>query len=276
MASASQTKEDEEDHLHTRLADVRRESGKKPAHESRGEPEHDGGDHGEDQQPPVVIGEASPQGDDRPQIGDEAGSQDQLAEVGLVEAGLDHDGVDHGDGRRREGDAADHRRGPVPAADVTGIEYGPDERGGEAGDADGQTLLEEPAQDAGLDLRTGHEGEQDAAETRQELDPFVRLEAPVQTEYVILVEQESDVPRRGADENLDQGNAQLESNGDEAGKQCQPHPHGGDPPADFHDNSPPASTTQVQVCPARAQCCSAMRAIRFTPCGRNRPVLTVT
>ena len=34
----------------------------------------------------------------------------------------------------------------------------------------------------------------------------------MQTEYVILVEQEGEVPRRGPNENLDQGNAQLESN----------------------------------------------------------------
>jgi len=50
----------------------------------------------EDRQERPIAGEQGAQRQHGAEVGDEAGGQDQLAEVLAVEPGLDHHGVDHG------------------------------------------------------------------------------------------------------------------------------------------------------------------------------------
>ena len=74
----------------------------------------------EDDQQGAEVREESTQSEHRPQVRDEAGGQDQLADLLAIEAGLDHHGIDNGHGCRAERDAGDQRRFRVPSEGPAG------------------------------------------------------------------------------------------------------------------------------------------------------------
>ncbi len=175
------------------------------------------------------MGETNAQADDRSQVGDEAGGQDHLAELRLVEPRLDHHRVDDGDGGRGERDAANQRRGPVPASkQVPGNQRSADEGAGETRQPDGNGLLEALAQHRGLDLGPGQERQQDAAEAGQEQEPRADFEGPVEVEDPVLIQEQGQVASGDTDQNLNQRDALPEADGDDRGQEGQPEPDGGD------------------------------------------------
>ena len=66
-------------------------------------------------EPHVVVREDDAERQHRAEIVHEAGGEDDLADLGLVEAGLDHDRVDDRHRGGRERDAGDLRLRPGPA-----------------------------------------------------------------------------------------------------------------------------------------------------------------
>ena len=102
------------------------------------------------EQQPAVTGEQTAEGEHGAQVGDEAGGEDELADVVAVEARLDHDRVDHGDRRRAERDAADLGRVKVPVeARSTQNANAPRNGSSERHEADGQARLPVLSSDTG-------------------------------------------------------------------------------------------------------------------------------
>ena len=75
---------------------------KEPRRESRQQIEGNRGDRSEQRQPQVEIGEDDAERQHRSKIGDKAGGKNDLAQFGLVEAGLDHHRIDDGNRCRRQ------------------------------------------------------------------------------------------------------------------------------------------------------------------------------
>src|SRR5664280_1126946 len=116
------------------------------------------GDHDEDREQPVEVREQPAQGEHGAQVGDEAGGQDHLAEVGPVEPGLDHHGVDDRDRGRTQCDAGDLGRVRGPAQHQPAEQQRADERGDETDDPDAEAYPPVPAQADRVDLGPGEKG----------------------------------------------------------------------------------------------------------------------
>ena len=110
--------------------------------------------------------------DDRAEIVDEAGAQNTLAEIRLVEAGLQHHRVDHRHRRGRKRDAAQQTGLRIPAQQVIGDGRAAKERRQEADKADDRYFLQLPADDLRLKLGAGEEREQNRARGSKKLQPL--------------------------------------------------------------------------------------------------------
>ena len=113
----------------------------------------------------------------RPEVIDEAGGEDDLAEFGLVEPGLDHHRVDDRDRGRGQRDAGDLRLRPRPVDDAMGVGQHPEVRRDEAHDADRHARPEMLPDDARIDFRPGEKGQQDGAEAGEKIDPVGDVKA---------------------------------------------------------------------------------------------------
>lgn len=103
--------------------------------------EHGDGDRAdgeEDKKQPAVGGEQSAEGKHGAQVGNEAGGENELAEVVTVQSCLNHDRVDHRNRCRAERDAADLGSMQVPAENEAAESERGRERHGERHQADGQ------------------------------------------------------------------------------------------------------------------------------------------
>jgi len=122
--------------------------------------------------PPVVIREDCPERKHCAEVVDETCGQYELAYLRFVEPGLDHYRVDHGDGRGGQRDPADCRCGPGPIRDVPSEQHRAEKRQQERNKPNGQALFEILPENAGLDLGSSHEREQNRAEAREERYPL--------------------------------------------------------------------------------------------------------
>jgi CBS domain-containing protein len=206
---------DQEDELGLGLADLPTRRANDPAHEPGRDRQHDRHRYDEEQQVAVEVREEGAEREDGPEVRDEAGREDDLAQAGLVQARLDHDRVDDRDRRGRERDAGDLCGSKVPADDPS-CEGHREEEGEQEGDeADGERLLPVVLDDRRFDLRAGEEGQQATAEPGQEVDPGGAVEF-------------ENVARDDADDDLDEGDRQ-------AGAACDDRSHEGQTEPDCCD-----------------------------------------
>jgi hypothetical protein len=147
----------------------------------------------ESQQVPVVVNEQDTEREHGAEVRDEAGGQDDLAQGGLVESGFHHHRVDDRHRRRRQGDACDLGRTHVPAHHPAGKSHCAQERQQKAEETDRQRLLPVIADDRRVDLGSGQEGQQAAAEAGQEVDPSRGLHV----EQVARHDADDDLPACG-------------------------------------------------------------------------------
>ena len=158
----------------------------------------------------------------RAEIIDEAGGKNDLADLSLVEAGLDHDRVDNGDRGGRQRDPGDLRLRPGPIDDEPGEQQDPEIRGEEAHHADGHARPEVLADDLGVDLSAGKEGQQDGTEAGQIVDPRRQCQA-------------DGVARDGTHHDLDQGDRNSHPDRDDRRRERQPDPQSRNKPDVVHD-----------------------------------------
>jgi len=143
---AAETQQDEKEKLDLRLAHPVAE---RAAHEpergrdaDRRQDSHRN-EHGEQD---TEAGEQGAQGEHGPEVGDEAGGEDQLAQLLAIETGLDHHRVDDRDGGGAEGDARDLRGVKRPVQKEVRHRRRAEKRKQEGNQADGETRLPVPAQ----------------------------------------------------------------------------------------------------------------------------------
>ena len=195
--------------------------GQQPGREFRQQPQRHRRHRGEQRHPRIEAGEHHAQRQHRAQVVDEAGGQNELADLRPVETGLHHHRVDHGNGGGGERDAGDLRLRPRPADDEAGERQGGDIRGEEADNADGDAGPELLAHHLRVDFGAGQEGQQDRAEAGEEIDPGSERQA-------------DDVARDGPDDDLGKGDGDADPDGQDRGEQSQPDPECSDQPNVIH------------------------------------------
>ena len=186
------------------MADLREE----PRRESRQQEQDHGGRRAEESQPQIVMREHDAERQHRAEVVDEAGGEDDLAHLGAIEAGLHHHRVDDRDGGRRQRNPGDLRLVPRPMDRVMGVGEHAEIGGEKADDADRYGGAEVPAHHAGIDFRAGEKGEQNRAESGEEIHPFRQREA-------------DRVARERADHDFDQRHRNRHANGNDRGDQRQ-------------------------------------------------------
>src|SRR5208282_630411 len=97
-----------------------------PGDDERQHRDDDDGDDDEQQQIKIVVGEDQAERQHGADIVDEAGGEDDLAELGAVVAGLDHHRVNHRDRGGGERYSGDLRLRPRPAEAVAGEQQATD------------------------------------------------------------------------------------------------------------------------------------------------------
>ena len=161
--------------------------------------EHARSDRAEQQQPKVVVREHDAQRQYRAEIIDEARGENDLADFGVVETGLDHHRIDDRDRGRRKRDASDLRLRPRPTDDEMRVSEHPEVRRDEAHDANRHARPEVLPDDARIDFRPGEERQEDRAEPGEEIDPVGDVKA-------------DEVARDGTDHNLDERDRHRDAN----------------------------------------------------------------
>jgi len=119
---------------------------------------------------------------------------------------FDQHGVDDRERRRRQGDAGDLCRRRRPAEHPGAEEPGAHKRGREGEAPDQQALLELLLHHARIDLRAREEGQEDAAERREEVHPGRAREA----EKVPGDDAQAYLDERDRHAELDRGHARQE------------------------------------------------------------------
>ena len=162
-------------------------------------------------QPHVVVREHHTERQHRAKVVDEAGGENDLADLGAVEAGLDHHRVDDRHRHRRQRDPGDLRLRPWPTDRVMRVGEDADIGGEEADDADGHGGTEMFAHHARIDFRAGEKGQHDRAEPGEEIHPFRQRKA-------------DRIAGERADHDLDQGHRNGDANRNDRGDQRQTDP----------------------------------------------------
>src|SRR5262245_12961598 len=214
---AAEPERDEQQKLDLGLAHPATELGEEPGCHLGHEPADHHGGGGKGEQPDRERGKRDAERKNGAEIGDEAGGEDDLAELSLVEAGLDHYRIDHGDRGGGERDAGDLRLRPVPAEQVA--------RGQHAAEI-GQQKTHQPYTDTGpevashdlhVDLGAGQEGQQDGAEAREIIDPRRQWQA-------------DGIAGNRTDNDLDQRDRQRQPDRDQRRDQRESNPQRRDEP----------------------------------------------
>jgi hypothetical protein len=190
--------------------------------------EHDSSHDHEDNQPEVEIGEQDAQRQHRTQVIDEVGRQDEFAEIGVIEAGLDHHGIDNSYRGGRERDACDLRALHIPACGKIGKGPRACKRQKERDNANRQARFQMPTQRFGINLGPGKEGQQARAKGGKEVDPGRRLEV-------------EEIAADDTDANLDERHRNAQPNRNHAGDERHTHPCCRNKPDVIHSSClPPA------------------------------------
>ena len=113
----------------------------------------------------------------RAEVRNEASCEDDLAQLCLVEPGLDHNRIDDGDRCRGHGDARDLRLRPGPPDDSMCVDQHAQIGRQEADDADPYARAQVSPDDLSVNLGARQEGEKNGAEAGEEVDPWRDLKA---------------------------------------------------------------------------------------------------
>jgi DNA-binding transcriptional ArsR family regulator len=114
----------------------------------------------------IVVGKHDAERQHGSEVVNETGRQDDLAELGLVEPGLDHDRVNDGNRRRRQSDAGDLCLRPRPARNKMGKGQHTEIGGNKTDGTDAHRRPEIAADDGDIDLGACQKRQQDRAGPR--------------------------------------------------------------------------------------------------------------
>ena len=166
-------------------------------------------DHDEHDKQPAVVRKKPPKSEHRPQIGDEAGRQDELSDVVTIQSGFNHHRVDDGHRRGAKCDATDLRRVKPPIEPPATERERAEERQEERHEPNRHARPPVLAERHRVDLGSGEEGEDHRSETRQE----GRVRGLGDMFF-----DARDVPCQRPEDDLDERDRYGDANADEGGK----------------------------------------------------------